>query len=55
MASDTIAQDGRNALCVLAIQGEGGPLTGTGSRTRRVVILSPEMDFALCVCDTGLV
>ena len=55
VASDTIAQDGRHALCVLAIQGEGGPLTGTGSRTRGVVILSLQMDFALCVCDNGLV
>lgn len=53
VASDTIAQDGRYALCVLAIQGEGGPLTGTGSRTRGVVILSLQMDFALWVCDNG--
>ena len=55
MASDTIAQDGRNAHCVPAILGEGSPLAGTGSRTGGVVILSPEMDFALYLCDTGLV
>lgn len=34
---------------------EGGTLTGTGSQIRGVVILSNQMDFALFVCDTGLV